>query len=103
MSVDGGARIGDISMATVVIQSNDSPYGTVSFESMVSVVTEGDNDTVAMVPVRRRWAGEMFCLDCLVIPQSCYMSIKHSSNPSTTLTSITTTIYHAYLCYQYYH
>ena len=60
MSVDGGARIGDTSMATVVIQSNDSPYGTVSFESTVSVVTEGDNDTVAMVPVRRRWAGEMF-------------------------------------------
>ena len=54
MSVDGGARIGDISTATVVIQSNDSPYGTVSFESTVSVVTEGDNNTVAMVPVRRR-------------------------------------------------
>lgn len=59
VSVDGGARIGDISTATVVIQSNDSPYGTVSFDSTVSVVTEGDNDTVAMVPVRRRWAGEI--------------------------------------------
>lgn len=54
MSVDGGARIGDVAMATVLIQPNDNPYGIVSFDSRTSVVMEGDNDTVAMVPVTRR-------------------------------------------------
>jgi len=54
VSVDGGARIGDVSMATVLIQRNDNPYGIVSFDSRTSVVMEGDSDTVAMVPVTRR-------------------------------------------------
>ena len=53
-SVNGGARIAANSESLVEILPNDSPFGVVSFDSNVFTAVEGDEDTVAMVPVARR-------------------------------------------------
>ena len=53
-SVDGGARIASNAESLVEVLPNDSPFGVVSFDSNVFTAVEGDEDTVAMVPVARR-------------------------------------------------
>lgn len=53
-SVTGGARIGDISSATVTILANDNPYGFVAFENPTFVTNEEDNTSIAVIPVLRR-------------------------------------------------
>ena len=55
-SVTGGARIGTSFQSTVMISSNDNPYGVVSFAEQTFVALEaGDTGTsVSMIPLIRR-------------------------------------------------
>ena len=55
-SATGGARIADSSSASVEILPNDNPYGVVSFSTSTFAATEAGADSLAMVPVVRRWA-----------------------------------------------
>lgn len=54
-SATGGARIGSSSSASVEIVSNDNPYGVVSFNTSTFAATEAGTDSLAMVPVVRRY------------------------------------------------
>ena len=56
LAVTGGARIGENSLATVMILANDNPYGFVALEVPTLITTEEDNDSVALVPVVRRYS-----------------------------------------------
>lgn len=54
-SVTGGARAGAASTATVNILPNDAPHGVVSFSSAQFMASEGEESSVARIPLDREF------------------------------------------------
>ena len=67
LAVTGGARIGESSLATVMILANDNPYGFVALEVPTLITTEEDSDSVALVPVVRRYSIYKWSFELVII------------------------------------
>ena len=73
LAVTGGARIGESSLARVMILANDNPYGFVALEVSTLITTEEDSDSVALVPVVRRYSSTSGLLNWLYIYIFCHL------------------------------